>query len=489
MKHGSLKGCVSLFLIIFFFHITTNAQEIYVRVSEKDCINCYIGFFSELLDNSQPEFKFLFPENIQGKHFDNFNQMYFQGKVSLDNVVFSDSLFQKTKQPLNALSGLVLMDKGEVLMDFSSKEASKYDIDTLLGALSQTKKIFDFKEDGVSSRFSSVVDSEGENLLVIDDLFRKLYFLDENGALKTIDLKDEAFQLVIQNTMEKTAYEFHKKNIGTLKRFKKNFPESFSAIIKNDSLYLRYFMPCIQEEKNGGLGIRNELFLSKMPFEGTKINIENMINNTYLVRKDPQKRYYPTFSFTAIYPHFYQINQMIYTQEDLNNKTRFPLFIRYVFDEEKKEISFEGFSELKNFSFQQDTTLNSNDLIIDISFLNFADQILLKHKPYAVDIEEGRKYKLDWDANMNDIHYPQTITYENLQLWGNKSNFVVLAKIKNEYFVKVYDKKWELIKKIAFPFNPNVVEKIRFTKENIYIFTENHILKMDNFVQGRLKSL
>ncbi len=487
-KHRFLTAYVFFFYLLLFFPATIKAQDMYVRVSENDCINCYAGFFDDLLSYSKPkDFKFLFPKNYQGKRFEMFNQMYLRGKLVPEQVVFSDSLFQMTKDKLNGLSGLVVIYNGEILLSIPSDEVGQYQIKQILTAISRTVQLLDLKEEGYSNNLAVDVSYSDGKILILDPLFRKIYFLGENGEDKIVDLKSDIFQSVLQHFLTNTEYASHVKNRNQLKNLGKYFPESFVVYLKDSLIYLKYYMPYILKQNNN-LGVWNMPLLSVLPARKTKLTAANIARNTYLLVKPTEYSYYPTRGFTAMENKLYSINQMIYTEEDVENNTRFPFLNKMSLDKDKKEIIFSNFSKgPKNFSFQEDPTLNSKKMFMNISFLSLDDQILLTHFPFAVNINENKKYKLDWDAGLNDYHFPPTVNYENIQLWHKNDNFVVLVKIKDSYFLKNYSENWELINKIELPFNPKMVKKIRFTKDNIYLLTENELLKMPN-VFASLKS-
>ncbi|MGO3707025.1 MAG: hypothetical protein ACTJGD_06065 [Mesonia hippocampi] len=72
------------------------------------------------------------------------------------------------------------------------------------------------------------------------------------------------------------------------------------------------------------------------------------------------------------------------------------------------------------------------------------------------------------------------IFYRQLQFWEKEDNFTVLVKKQENYALKTYNQNWELKQEKPLPFNTETVKDIRFSKDNIYLFTENELLSLPN---------
>src|SRR5699024_1782291 len=88
---------ICILLLCYFYSVDSYSQKAYIRVSPRDCINCYLGFFNTSLNYKQKDnIQYIFPEDFEGKRFENFNELYFHKKIGQQQVIFSDSLYNET---------------------------------------------------------------------------------------------------------------------------------------------------------------------------------------------------------------------------------------------------------------------------------------------------------------------------------------------------------------------------------------------------------
>src|SRR5699024_4976499 len=224
------------------------SQKAYIRVSPRDCINCYLGFFNTSLNYKQKDnIQYIFPEDFEGKRFENFNELYFHKKIGQQQVIFSDSLYNETKKPLNGLSGLVIYFKGKVIMALTAENAVGIDFRKYVDAALNLKELSDFQKEGISPNVQLAVDFENNNLAVSDFIFRKLSLYKNDRLINKIDLKTDDFQTLLKKFLTDKEFKFHKENYQSIKDLGKNYPEYFWPEFSQGNLYLHYLLPYIRK--------------------------------------------------------------------------------------------------------------------------------------------------------------------------------------------------------------------------------------------------
>ncbi|HLS31659.1 MAG TPA: hypothetical protein VK021_12445 [Flavobacteriaceae bacterium] len=498
-SHSLPKSLVVLRVVSFLFFIcfikttSVRAQEVYVRISPEDCINCNLSLFQDVINLSDTDYKFLFPKKFEGKRFERFNELYFENKILNQSVVFSDSLYQQTQKPLNDRSGVVGFFKDRIIFKAEMEEISNNDLEEIFQSLRKVEMILDRDELGISS--SATMEFNYQNPLgVITDIpFKTLFVINKKGEYKSIELNKDVYQKVIKKHSNPKEYDFHSSHLKELKSIGKFFPEYPRVKITDDKVFINYFLPIIklvESDTTSHKGVYNLDILSITDFNNDekifrKIDNDLIVENSYLnpTRENVNQRFFPTNAFSFYNDHLFRINQLIYNQEDDEKDQSFPLFSTYEIDKKEKIIKFDDYSDkLETLDVQKDSTLNSDEMIVELSFLSQKNSILFEVLPYAINLQTKNIYNLDWDQKMNNIHYQDyDINYKQLQYWSSEDNWRVLVMKKNAYYLNLYDAEWKLKENIPLFFHSKNIEDVRFTKDFIYLSTESYFLRMPNF--------
>jgi len=490
LKHiPTLNGYAFLFII--FFNLNANGQNVYVRVTENDCVNCYIGFFKTLLENSESDnFKYVFPGYYNEKRFANFNKMFFQNKVKLNQTIFSDSLFNLPEKKLGNESGLFVLYKGKLVYAEKARIMAKEDasVRNYIEKFNKTEVFLDKAENGISNRFVGELHYQTDQKIFVDDLFRVLYYWDKENELTVLDLKSEIFQKVLKNFLTTKSYQSHLKYKDNLIQLGKNYPEAFMVKIADETLYLNYYIPFIRLEKdvagnNETLGVLSLPVTSIIPITKEELTLKRIVENSFV--EDIMEIDYFTSLQPAVYcEKLYKLNQFTYSREDKKSDKSYPLLTSYYVDFQSERIRFDAISEeLRSFEFQKDVLLNTKELFVEVGFLNQNKNILLINAPFVVDLESMKKIKLDWSEDLNDIKDPNKMTYQHLQFWENgHGNYTVLLKSKEDYYIKSYNKSWKLQQTESLNFDSTFVKDIKFSNDFIYLFTDTEILSIPSFL-------
>lgn len=482
-KHRLLKNlCFLLFYTVFSNHIS--AQEIYFRVSENDCNNYYTPVFSVLHESTyQDKIKFLLPISYQGKRFDNLNKLYFENKLTMSKVVFSDELYQITSKPLNDLSGISLVNKGEVIAFFSIKDINAKNINTIIKSLSSLQEILDKSKKGLSNNLLNKIDYKRQFLFLSDQLFGRIYRFDgDKSEFSVLNLKEDSSSIASlrKHYLSEDDYKTHQEYGETSKSFQgQNGINIIDISFAEEKIYIKYTIPYVSVMMYAGKQatvLSNLLLMFSQPID-ERITFDSFIDNTYVIKNFSLEeiKYYPSRQMAVYADKLYYINQVMASSKI----PEFPLLSQFKIDKDLKEITLEGeVDNLKNFNFQQDSLLNVQYLM-EIGFLQNKENILLREYPYAVNLAKKQKYQLDWEDE-NKHYYPVEIFYSQLQFWEKEDNFTVLVKKQENYTLKTYNQNWELQQEKLLPFNTETVKDIRFSKDNIYLFTENELLSLPN---------
>lgn len=492
-KKRKLFAKTTFFLIVsvFFLTGTTSGQEVFVRVSENDCVNCYTGFFSELIKNPHnKEFKFLFPENYKGKRFENFNKLYFQNKLSLDRVKFSDSLFEISKDPLNDLSGIILFYKNNLISSIGVESINNDKINVLdhLNSMVDSSVLLNLQQEGVSERINIAASYNTNHFAVSDFMYRTLYFWNSQKTLSTIDFKDEGFQQILKDGILPDKYESHRKNRERLRKNGNEFPEVYSLSFSDNELVIGFAIPHIflnkiedGQEQYYTMPLLNFSFV---PLASDDISVAKIIENSYIEDRS-ELEYIIGLSSATFNKEIYRVNQLMYNSNDFEKNRTFPLLNKLKVSNNKKEriLIYENVNGLENFAFQQDTLLNKHYLM-DIQFVNQDQYILLNHYPYAIDLVGKKKYKLDWDVMLNTHYYPTKTLYDQIQFWKTSGGFNVLVKKDGLFYLKSYSENWKFVSEKTLPFNSQKTTNIRFTKKWVFLFTKEEIIVFPNVFEA-----
>lgn len=483
-KHILTRSRYVFFVLMFcLFTNKLSSQELYIRVSENDCITCYVGFFEKLFkSNENQKVKFVFPGYYNEKRFDNFNKLYFKNKVKLSQTLFSDSLYNLPKKQLDNESGLFVTYKGKVLYAEKARIISKKNIE--INDFIENFKVeqfFDFSMNGVSNRLMKAFSYYGKQKVIVDDLFRVLYYWDKDENFTIVDLKDNNFNILLNKYLNKKTYASYLEYKDILVSSGKQYPESIIPIFKNDSLILSYYLPFIRlgvKEETGQKAfiISNIALTSIIDIQNNELNLSEIVNQSYL-EETANENYVESIDYTIYKDKFYRINDV---QKETNTE-EFSLFTIRTIDDKNKRIKLGlATSTLESFEFQK--TMNvDKDIVTDVAFLSFDNSILLEKKPFAVDLDLSMTYKLDWDGSINNLDSPSDLDYRQCQFWNSESGvYHVLVKNKGFFSLKTYSKTWSLINETPLGFNNDFVKDIGFTKDSVYLFTENELIRMPN---------
>lgn len=481
--------------VFFCFIQMTQAQKVYVRISPNDCINCYAGAFADILA-SQQSFTYIFPESYEGKRFETFNNLYFRNQVSVDNVVFSDSLYTSTEKALNGYSGVIVLYNHKIIsaVTVETLGLGRIDFNSLVKAARNLTVLLNKKERGVSTRTSLRVNYERSLAVLSDILYRGLYVFDGKGQWKFVDMKSAEYQELLSRYLPKKAYQYHKKNAEILKKISKFYPEYPNVQFYGDKLYIKFGLPYIKlmnsEKGESHRGVFTPRFLSVIDLaDYDELSNEKIVSNSYgnNYSEAINPRFYLTSAFYDYDDELYTLNQLIYTKKDVQKKRSFPLFSVLKLNEAEQSVDFDHYTtNVKTLDFQKDTTLNSKDLLMEVTFIGVDHYVMLAYHPIVLNLKNGHIFHLDWPAGLNDMHYKNyKLNYKTVQVWEKDKQFVVLAKKASHYFLKVYNRDWQLLKKMKLPFYAANIEKIRFTKSHIILGTANKMLRLPNFYATR----
>lgn len=479
---------VNLLVLAFFVYQSTLAQKIYIRVSERECINCYAGFFSELIASPyKKDFKFLFPKNYKGKRFEQFNKLYFESKVTPDRAVFSDSLYDLTNKFSNDFSGIIYFHNNQVISASNMTDliSQKINFTDYIKSLTTVNSIAIFHEIGISNRLSIAVSYNANYFAIADFLFKNLFLWDFDGKLTTLDFKDEAFQQLLKSNLTEEHFNSHQKYREELNKYGKKFPEPYSISFTDEQITVAYTVPYVflKQEDRQEFHIMPLLSISAIALPSKKLNVEQLIENSYIENRT-QTEYLLSMSLGSYNDNFYRINQLMYNTHDFAENKIFPFLTKLEksSDSKNKNLVTKDLMGIENFSFQQDTLLNK-PFLMDILFSNIDSNVLLHNYPYVVDIAQKKKHTLDWDSNLNHYYYPPKMTYEQLQFWQSENGFTILVKTTQQYLLKTYNHHWKLVQEKVLPFNILSVKNLRFTKASVYVFTENEVFTMANIFE------
>ncbi|GEM_PF-5732260 len=478
------------FINLIVFATPSKAQDVYIRISENDCVNLHGSFFSALTKSPhEKDFKFLFPNKFKGKRFEQFNKLYFQNKVTDNQVVFSDTLYNLTGKPLNGLSGIAWIHNNQLLSTLCAECISNQNINILdhVANLSKASTLVNFQEEGMSDRLAIASSYKSNTFAISDYLFRNIYYWDATKNLTNIDLKDEVFSQLLKNKLTTAEYATHIKYLDNLMKVGKAYPEPISIDLNENQMALYYGVPYAkvvnpEDKDNVQIGIMSLPYVAVIPLSTNQPTAYQILENSYLEEYTEEiPEYYSTMTLVLTSKDLYRINQLKYSAEDLETKRSFPLLSKLKMTKKNhaKTIISENQDGIKNFPFQQDTLLNKT-FVMDIQFSSSNDHILLLNRPYAVNIKTQKKYTLDWDSKVNTYYYPATYTYEQLQFWETPTGFNVLVKKDENYSLKLYNDEWQFQSEKALPFYGKEVKNLRFTKNHVYVFTEDNIFTVSN---------
>ncbi len=472
------------------FVTPSKAQDVYIRISENDCLNLHGSLFSALTKSPhEKDFKFLFPNKFKGKRFEQFNKLYFQNSVTANQVVFSDSLYDLTGKPLNGFSGIAWIHNNQLLSTLGAESMAKQKINILeyVANLSKSSTLVNFQEEGMSDRLNIAVSYKSNTFAISDYLFRNIYYWDAAKTKTNIDLKDDVFSQLLKNKLTTEDYATHIKYLDNLMKVGKGYPEPISIALNENQLALYYGIPYAKlfnpdDKDNIEIGIMSLPYVAVVPLSTNQPTAYQILENSYLEEfTDEIPEYNSTLTLALTSKDIYRINQLKYSAEDLEKNRRFPLLSKLKMTKKNhvKTLIAENQDGIENFPFQQDTLLNKT-YVMDIQFSSSNDHILLLQRPYVIDVKTKKKYTLDWDSNLNKYYHPATITYEQIQFWETPKGFNVLVKKDENYLMKTYNSEWELQSENTLPFYGKEVKDLRFTKNHVYVFTEDNIFTLSN---------
>jgi len=471
---------ICILLLCYFYSVDSYSQKAYIRVSPRDCINCYLGFFNTSLNYKQKDnIQYIFPEDFEGKRFENFNELYFHKKIGQQQVIFSDSLYNETKKPLNGLSGLVIYFKGKVIMALTAENAVGIDFRKYVDAALNLKELSDFQKEGISPNVQLAVDFENNNLAVSDFIFRKLSLYKNDRLINKIDLKTDDFQTLLKKFLTDKEFKFHKENYQSIKDLGKNYPEYFWPEFSQGNLYLHYLLPYIRkgDDKENEAIVPSMNLVSKIPFS-SKIKTSDIIEHSFQKDKNPNTENYSEFLKFFIYKKQYLVLNLLQGKTKSND-----LFTAYKFNKTTQNLQFDHFYQLKNkYDSIYSLLSQPNKTTNNIAYSYSNGQVILWFKPYSINLKNNTVHKLDWQQKKKN----DTYLYGQIQLWKNNGIYSVLGwnKINRDpsYFIKNYDSNWDLISETELPFYLPNVKGLLISKKNIYVRLQNRLLILPNFI-------
>ncbi|MGQ8867559.1 hypothetical protein [Myroides sp. TSA_177.3] len=475
-----------LFLFIFIFSTSSFSQEVYFRVSENDCFNCYVNINQHIIGKS--DIQFLFPESSKGKRFDEFNKRFFKNQIIKEKVIFSDSLYALTNQPLDDLSGLVFIYNGNVIFSEKGAYIDEEKLKRFNSSVLSFTMTLNIREKGFSNRNLIKADYNDDHLLITDFLFKKLYLIDgvENTEINfdAIDFLD-----IAKKSLKNVEYLDLEKNIDLMSRYGKNGIELVNVTYSEGKFYISLYCPFISDDEiideNGNkkevfrIGNKpNYLVLKKEEF-----NERNVLKNIFSFDFENEQYFYALDELVQG-NSLLKLNQVIYSDEQFNKDQSYPLFTKFHIDAANKRITFDKYLDSMDLlDFQKYKNFNTLEFINVISFISQDQTIVLKDFPYVIEPLLGTKKKLEWDENVNKVSYPQDIKYKNLQFWKSNNGYSLLFQKEDEIVVKEYTNTWELKSQKPFMFNKAFIKQLYITKKYIYMkSTTEDIYRIDNYL-------
>lgn len=475
-----------LFLFIFILSTSSFSQEVYFRVSENDCFNCYININQHILGKS--DIQFLFPESSKGRRFDEFNKRFFKNQIVKEKVIFSDSLYALTNQPLDDLSGLVFIYNGNVVFSQKGAHIDEEKLKIFNNSVSSFTMTMNIRDKGFSNRNLITADYGDNHLLITDFLFKKIYLI--NGDEHTeINFDAIDFLDIAKKSLNNVEYLDLEKNIDLMSRYGKNGIELVNATYSEGKFYISFYCPFISDgeiiDENGN---KKEVFrIGNKPnylvLKKEEINEQHVLKNIYSFDFESEQYFYSLDELVQG-NELFKLNQVIYSEEQFKKNTPYPLFTKFHIDAANKKITFDKYLDnMDLLDFQKDKDFNTFEFINVISFISQDQTIVLKDFPYVIEPLSGLKKKLEWDEKVNKVSYPQDIKYRNLQFWKYKDGYRLLFQKKDEIVVKEYTNSWELKSQQPSMFNKKFIKQIYVTKKYIYIkSTTEDIYRIDNYL-------
>ncbi|WP_430612682.1 hypothetical protein [Flavobacterium sp. JP2137] len=470
------RGIVFVFLSLF---IATNmsAQDMYIKISEKDCSSCYSALSSYVFNDSDDhDYKLLFPENYRGLRFEKFNKTHFNQKLDLKKVVFSDDLITKSEPYLGQLSGLFVLDNqtAELLLYLKSEDFTKLpDVHKRLKSFKSVQNKLNFDNKGISERVLTRYSLSENKLFYVDLLYKNLYIVDGDGKVREFDFTDLNLDQIVEKSMDQTDYAVYLKNKKFMESIGKKSIDLFNLLYYNHALYIDFVIPKITETTVDGTpnyGIYNIL---KMAILSEEDLFNNQFNaNIYDIDYDNNDEYYYTTNSLVRADKLYKLNQFIYAP---TATTTPPLISELKIDESKKQIVFEKYLEdLYALDFQKQADYNTAQLINNIELEVFDQFILLKNHPYLIDVARKRTIQLEYQDPVDE-------EYTNHQVWRDKDDdYKMLISSKKGYSLYTYNKDFQFKKSTELHFS-RAVKNAYFTNDKLFLITDKGVYCTSNF--------
>ncbi len=451
-------------LILAFCLISSNfsySQAVYIRFSERDCINCNISIHA-FMENSKDEnlFKLVFPSNFKGKKFEKFNKIYFKDVIKSDAVVFSDELSEMANSVFDNKSGVFSVDEvtNEIIYALNSDDfALVSDKKGLLQSFSATSIILDYDKEGVSDTAIVKCNFDENKFVLLDPFFRTLYVA--NGKqIRDFDFNQISLTDLIQKAFTERQYKSYLENKNVLEDMGVNGIAIYEITYVNGLFYIHLGLPEIVKTQ-----------------EGTRINYDVYRPSKYVIISEDDlfkgkifNNIY-TFDITNKDGFVYSIFDYHYKGEfyKINNsgENKLPNYLlsEFKIDKIKKEIVFEKYKDkLLNPFFEIKDT---EDVVYP--YYGYYDEIIFGGNTEfktIIDVASAKMREIDVQGgNIN-------------QIWKNAENhYVVLVTRGDEFRLIEYAADWEVIKTERLYINGKVVSGLRFTKNNIYIISNKGV--------------
>jgi hypothetical protein len=458
------------FLFIFTIsNFTSYSQNIYLRISDKDCSSCYAQIHSAILNPSNEKLiTLLFPKSYEGVKFDKFNELFFNNSLKRKNAIFSDELIEIGNTKLNNSTGIFVTDREdkEILFYLNSERLTTVtNLDNLLLYFSSLSKSLDFDLQGISDRASINYSYKNSKLYYLDTLFKVLYIVNSNGDIVEYDFKKIDSDDLMKSLHKDTDYKAYIQNKHILESYgKASISISTINISDEELIYIDFRIPKIIVEKEGN-------------------NINNIIMNVpktlIITENELLAGRFLNYVYDHINPYnhdglYYSLNSNIYKNEllrlnlFLNNEERKPFITKFKIDHIKKEISFNDYVEnVFSFDFQYEEDMNESQYIQDIDFSIFGDFLYLKSRQYLINLVDKKILDLG-DNNkiiqiLGKLNEPQYLIYSN----------------KNHQLLN-YSNKLEP-KDIAYLYlNEDIADEVFVTESNIFFISKLGIYSVNN---------
>ncbi|MBB1140018.1 hypothetical protein [Myroides sp. WP-1] len=464
--------------LLWFFSCNLLAQNVYLRISEKDCLNCYINIKQATKDK---KVTYLFPENSKGNRFKIFNESFFDNAIDEKEVLFSDELYSKTSTVLNDLSGLVFIYNNEILFSEKGTDFTIEKVNCFFDAIHSFKKIGNLNTSGLSSRYTIRPDYFQSELIILDGMTQKLYCTADTIALK-FDFQALNFDSIAKATLSEDDYQNFLNHKTILFNSGRRNINLVNLTSNKNKYYIGFFLPSILlDRKLNEQGETNDIYTIRNNYnyfilDRKDLNFPEKIYNSIYTFDFQNEHYYYTLDEALFTDKFYKLNQIIYS-DSIDNNT--PLFSAFRINSKKKRIEFQSYTDnISLFDFQKDEKLNTIEVIHSIQFSTFNNLLLLQDFPYIVNLENGDKIKLDWESN----DFPKNRRCQNLQLWTTKDTNTILFKDDNTFLLKKYTPEFKLISTDKLLFNTHT-KAVFFTEKYIYFLTETeNVYRINNFI-------